>query len=176
VPATFFVIGRQVVDNPALLRRMATAGHSVQNHTWGHYWLTRYSDATITDQLQRADEIITQVTGETPHCYRPPFGAVNDRVRSVAADLGLTTIMWDVDPWDWKHPGATAVASHVLSRTGEGDIVLFHDTAGWSTIGALPSIIEGLRARGLDFVTICATPPPATRPSRADPADAFGQV
>ncbi|HUU61147.1 MAG TPA: hypothetical protein VMX37_02025, partial [Acidimicrobiia bacterium] len=60
-------------------------------------------------------------------------------------------------PWDWKHPGSAAVASHVLSRTGGGDIVLFHDTAGWSTIGALPAIIEGLRSRGLEFVPLCST-------------------
>lgn len=158
VPATFFVIGRQAADNPELLQRMVAEGHSVQNHTWGHYWLTRYSDTTIADQLARANQAIEGATGDLPHCYRPPFGAVNDRVRSVAAGLSLTTIMWDVDPWDWKHPGSAAVASHVLRKTGGGDIVLFHDSAGWSTIGALPAIIEGLRARGLEFVTICSTP------------------
>jgi peptidoglycan/xylan/chitin deacetylase (PgdA/CDA1 family) len=164
VPATFFVIGRSAAENPELLERMAADGHSVQNHTYSHYWLTRYPDATITDQLARANQVIEELTGETPNCYRPPFGAVNDRVRSLAADLGLATIMWDVDPWDWKHPGTSAVASHVLSRTTGGDIVLFHDTAGWSTIGALPAIIQGLRARGLEFVTICS-----------DPANTLGQ-
>jgi len=111
--------------------------------------------------LARANQVIEGATGESPHCFRPPFGAVNDRVRSVAEGLGLTSIMWDVDPWDWKRPGPTAVASHVLSRTGGGDIVLFHDTAGWSTIGALPAIIQGLRARGLEFVPLCSTSIPA---------------
>ncbi|HSQ36970.1 MAG TPA: polysaccharide deacetylase family protein, partial [Acidimicrobiia bacterium] len=161
VPATFFVIGRQASENPALLQRMAAGGHSVQNHTYSHYWLTRYSDGTIYDQLARGNQVIAGATGESPHCFRPPFGAVNDRVRSVAAGLGLTSIMWDVDPWDWKHPGPTSVASHVLSRTGGGDIVLFHDTAGWSTIGALPAIIQGLRARGLEFIPLCSTSIPA---------------
>jgi len=161
VPATFFVIGRQAFENPALLQRMTAEGHSVQNHTYGHYWLTRYSDGTVRDQLARGNQVIEQAAGESPHCFRPPFGAVNDRVRSVAAGLGLTSIMWDVDPWDWKRPGPTAVASHVLSRTGGGDIVLFHDTAGWSTIGALPAIIQGLRARGLEFVPLCSTSIPA---------------
>jgi len=156
VPATFFVIGRSAAENPELLARMAAEGHSVQNHTYGHYWLTRYADATVTDQLARGNRIIEELAGSTPNCYRPPFGAVNDRVRSLAAAQGLATIMWDVDPSDWKHPGSSAVASHVLSRTTGGDIVLFHDTAGWSTIGALPAIIDGLRARGLEFVTICA--------------------
>jgi peptidoglycan/xylan/chitin deacetylase (PgdA/CDA1 family) len=157
VPATFFVIGRAASENPAMLQRMAAEGHSVQNHTYDHYWLTRYSDGAVADQLARASRVVEGSTGEAPHCFRPPFGAVNYRVRSVAAGLGLTSIMWDVDPWDWKHPGSAAVASHVLSRTGGGDIVLFHDTAGWSTIGALPAIIEGLRSRGLEFVPLCST-------------------
>lgn len=160
VPATFFVIGRSAAENPELVARMAAEGHSVQNHTWSHAWLTRYSDASITGQLAQANQVIEELTGEAPNCYRPPFGAVNERVRTLAAAQGLTTIMWDVDPWDWKHPGSYAVASHVLGRTGGGDIVLFHDTAGWSTVGALPSIIRGLRARGLEFVTVCADPAP----------------
>ena len=168
VPATFFVIGRQAAEEPGLLRRMAEEGHSVQNHTYGHYWLTRYSDDTIADQLTRANQVITDATGVAPHCMRPPFGAVNDRVRSVAAGLGLAAIMWDVDPWDWKHPGAGAVTSRVLGATGGGDVVLFHDTAGGSTIGALPSIIESLRARGLEFVPICSIPGTAPRQAGDD--------
>ena len=168
VPATFFVVGSHAADAPALLGRMAAEGHSVQNHTYGHYWLTRYSDATILDQLDRANATITNLTGSTPHCLRPPFGAVNDRVRSLAASRGLATIMWDVDPWNWKHPGAAAVASRVLGATSGGDIVLFHDIAGWSTIGALPTIIETLRARGYELVPICSVPGLAPRQASQD--------
>lgn len=169
VPATFFVIGRSAAENPELLARMAAEGHSVQNHTWSHAWLTRYSDAAVTSQLTQANQTIEQLTGQAPNCYRPPFGAVNDRVRSLAAAQGLTTVMWDVDPWDWKHPGSYVVASHVLSRTDGGDIVLFHDTAGSSTIRALPSIIQNLRSRGLELVAICADPVPGRHSSLPDP-------
>jgi peptidoglycan/xylan/chitin deacetylase (PgdA/CDA1 family) len=163
VPATFFVVGGKAAARPDLLRRMAAEGHSVQNHTYSHAWLTRYSDAAIADQLTRANAVVEEATGAVPGCLRPPFGAVSDRVRRVAADLGLATIMWDVDPWDFKRPGAGVVASSVLRATGGGDIVLLHDTAGWSTIGALPAIIEGLRARGYELVPICNTPGIAPR-------------
>ena len=174
VTATFFVIGRQAAADPALLRRMTAEGHSVQNHTYSHYWLTRYPDSTIADQLARSNQVIEEYTGELPHCFRPPFGAVSDRIRSVAAGQGLASIMWDVDPWDWKHPGSAAVASRVLGRTGGGDIVLFHDTAGWSTIGALPSIIEGLRARGLELVPLCSNASSAAKVSEDHLFEAVG--
>ncbi len=168
VPATFFVVGSRAAEQPDLVRRMVAEGHSVQNHTYGHYWLTRYSDATIHDQLARANDLIGDLAGKVPNCLRPPFGAVNDRVRSMAAAEGLATIMWDVDPWNWDHPGASAVISRVLRSTSGGDIVLFHDTAGWSTIGALPAIIEGLQARGLELVAICSVPGVAPRQAGED--------
>jgi peptidoglycan/xylan/chitin deacetylase (PgdA/CDA1 family) len=168
VPATFFVVGSRAAEQPDLVRRMVAEGHAVQSHTYGHYWLTRYSDATIHDQLARTNALIAELTGDTPHCLRPPFGAVNDRVRSIAASEGLATIMWDVDPWNWDQPGTAAVASRVLRNTSGGDIVLFHDTAGWDTIGALPTIIAGLRARGLELVPICSVPGLAPRQAGQD--------
>ncbi|MFH1329882.1 MAG: polysaccharide deacetylase family protein [Actinomycetota bacterium] len=168
VPATFFIIGRHAADQPDMLRRIVAEGHSVQNHTYGHYRLTRYSDATITEQFESTNRVIQAAGGASPHCMRPPFGAVDDRVRSVAAGLGLATIMWDVDPADWSKPGAGAVASRVLRHADGGDIVVLHDIAGWSTIGALPAIIEGLRARGLEFVPLCSIPGLAPRQAGDD--------
>ena len=42
-----------------------------------------------------------------PH-WRPPYGAVNQRVRDVAASLGFTKMwLWDVDSLDWRHLGNT---------------------------------------------------------------------
>ncbi len=168
VPATFFVSGRQAAAHPEYLRRMEEGGHSVQSHAWDHDWLTRYSNTTITGLLRRAQEAITAATGRPPACLRPPFGAVSPRVRTVAAGLGLATVMWAVDPWDWKRPGARVVAAHVLRHTRGGDVVLLHDTAGRSTVDALPEIIEGLRARGLELVPLCSSPGRALRQAGED--------
>jgi peptidoglycan/xylan/chitin deacetylase (PgdA/CDA1 family) len=155
VKATFFVIGQSADANPGLIREMIRRGHSVQNHTWSHAWLTRYSNETVAAELIAGAAAIERITGVEPPCWRPPAMAYSDRVDAVANSLGYRRIMWDVDPWDWKHPGPSAVASHVLRYTGDGDIVLFHDTVGYSTTNALPAIIEGLRARGLEFDTLC---------------------
>lgn len=163
VTATFFVVGRHAAAQRDLLRRVAAEGHSVQNHSWDHYYLTRYSDAFIEDQLVRTNELIEEVTGTAPNCLRPPYGSVNDRVRAVAAGLGMATVMWDVNPSDWAHPGAASVAYRVLHGTGGGDIVLLHDLGGPSTIGALPAIIEGLQDRGYEFVPLCTVPGVAPR-------------
>jgi len=157
VPGTFFVVGERAEARPDLVRRMVAEGHSVQSHSYTHHRLTLYPDATVVDQLARANEAITATAGEPPLCLRPPYLAVDSRVRHLAASLGLATVMTDVNPQDWRRPGAAAITSYVLGHTGGGDIVSLHEGTGEDTLQALPAIIEGLRARGLEFVAICST-------------------
>ena len=90
-----------------------------------------------------------------PQCWRPPFGAINDRVEGIAEEMGLLPILWDVDPWDWRLPGSATVARHVVRYSDGGDVILLHDPSGPGTYEALPAIITGLREKGLEFATIC---------------------
>jgi len=73
-----------------------------------------------------------------------------------AHGLGMTTIIWDVDPSDWATPGADAIYSRVVSHTRPGSIVVMHDGGGnrSETVAALPRIISTLRDRGYRFVTV----------------------
>lgn len=155
VKATFFVTGSSAKRNPALIRRMIEEGHSVQNHTCGHAWLTRYDNRGVIEQIECHNDIIEDITGIRPRCVRPPFGAINDRVRSLIGSLGMKTVMWDVDPWDFQRPGSSITAARVLRATGPGDVVLLHDTAGHSTYNALHTIIPALQKRGYAFESIC---------------------
>jgi peptidoglycan/xylan/chitin deacetylase (PgdA/CDA1 family) len=91
--------------------------------------------------------------------FSPPGGAQNAAVLDMLGGLGYsTTVLWDVDPLDWKPPedgGPTAaqVTARVLDRVQGGSIVLMH-LGGWNTLPALPAIIDGLGQRGLEPVTI----------------------
>jgi peptidoglycan/xylan/chitin deacetylase (PgdA/CDA1 family) len=154
VTATFFVIGWRVEQHPDIVRRMVAEGHSVQNHSWSHLWLTRYSTATVVEQLERGSEIIEAVTGQEPNCIRPPFGAHDARIRSIFRDLGLHSIMWHRDPQEWRG-SVNSVTSYLVRHTRDQEIVLMHDTNGYVIARALPGIIEGIRAKGLGFDTIC---------------------
>ena len=160
VDATFFVVGFQVARGAESLRRAAATGHSVQNHTWDHPTLTRLSSSAIASQLNRTAASITGAIGKRSTCYRPPGGATNDRVRAAAASTGhAPEYLWNVDPSDWKRPASSTLVSRVLSKAnGQGLIVGLHDGGGnrANTVAALPSIIQGLKARGYQFVTLCS--------------------
>ena len=68
----------------------------------------------------------------------------------------MLTILWDVDSRDYTRPGAGIIARRVLGQARSGSIVLMHDAAGnrSQTLAAQPSIIDVLKRRGYELVTV----------------------
>ena len=155
VRATFFLIGRQVRGHAPELRRMLRDGDAIGNHTYTHPDLLRVR-RSVGRELTETSAAIVHEVGYRPCLFRPPYGALNRRVISLAGDLGMTTIVWDVDPRDWSRPGRTAIVRRVLSGARGGSIVLMHDGGGdrSQTLSALPRVIAGLRRRGYGFETV----------------------
>ncbi len=154
VKATFFVQGWKVDLYPEIARDIVARGHTLLNHSHGHEALWSYSDRTIAWTLTEANRAITDATGITPRCMRPPYGATNPRVERVIAKLGLEVILWDVDSLDYSHESARLALRH--ARIAEpGDIILMHDTIGPVWREALPPLIESLQERGIGFDTLC---------------------
>jgi peptidoglycan/xylan/chitin deacetylase (PgdA/CDA1 family) len=159
VPATFFTVGYEAAARPDLLRAEAAQNSSIETHTWDHADLTRLPPAGIDSELQRGMSAIQAATGQRPTCFRPPYGATNSTVVAEASKLGLTQILWNVDPSDYLRPGVGAIVSNVLgAANGRGLVIGMHDGGGdrSQTIAALPAIISGLRARGYSFIRLCA--------------------
>ncbi len=156
VSATFFCIGQQVQHYPALVQQTSRAGDAIENHTWSHPVLTRLSPDAIRMQLNETSLAIRGAIGVSPQFFRPPYGATNGEVRSIASQLGLTQVLWTIDTRDWQRPGVNAIVRTVLSNARNGSIVQMHDGGGnrSQTVQALPQIILGLRQRGFSFVIV----------------------
>jgi peptidoglycan-N-acetylglucosamine deacetylase len=155
VPATFFMIGRQVAGHDALLRRMLADGDVIGDHTWSHA-LVAGGGPFAADQIRSTANAIRRASGFRPCLFRAPYGAVGPGLLATAHGLGFTTIQWDVDPRDWSEPGTGAIEARVLGSVRNGSIVLMHDGGGprGQTLAALPVIIGALKARGYGFVTV----------------------
>lgn len=100
--ATMFYIGTNVLDLPYQAQRGLADGHDICVHTWSHRYMTSLSNEQAFSELYYTIRIIKDVTGVTPRCWRPPFGDVDDRIRAIAAGLGLRTIIWSHDTDDWN--------------------------------------------------------------------------
>jgi peptidoglycan-N-acetylglucosamine deacetylase len=159
LPATFFVIGQQVPERAAVLRRMAAAGHAIGVHAWEHPDLAAEPGRTGSE-LDRCAAAVRDAAGVDPTLFRPPLGAWSGEVVRAAADRGLRTVLWDVNPHDYAGGGATAdtIASDVLAGVRRGSIVLLHDGGPAASraplLDALPRIAAGLRGRRLEPVTV----------------------
>jgi peptidoglycan/xylan/chitin deacetylase (PgdA/CDA1 family) len=156
IRATFFCIGSQVATHPEIVRQEFAAGHTIGNHTWSHPSLPALSASQVRAQLTMTSDIVQHITGVRPRFFRPPYEALSAQVLAQVNQLGLTTVLWSVDPRDWSLPGVNVIISRVLSQTGNGAIILMHDGGGnrSQTVAALPVIIATLHKRGFRFVTL----------------------
>lgn len=154
IKCTFFLIGKQVKMYPDIVRRMIAEGHEIGNHTWTHCSLTSRSDEQIRKELQQSADAVKEVAGVTPQLIRPPYGAINQRIKDMMfTEFGYSTIMWSVDPQDWRRPGVAAVTSRLVNGAHPGAIMLAHDIHP-PTLTAMPAMFDQLIAKGYQFVTV----------------------
>ncbi|MFZ5632387.1 MAG: polysaccharide deacetylase family sporulation protein PdaB [Bacillota bacterium] len=155
VKSTFFLSGPWVKKYPEFSRRLAKEGHEIASHGNRHIDLDRESPGTVREEIMAAHQAIKEVTGVSPCLIRTPNGAWNDMVLGVADELGYKVIQWSADSLDWKKPGVDAIVNRVLDRVHPGAIILMHasDTC-LQTPEALPRVIEGLKAKGYELVTV----------------------
>ena len=156
---SFFVLGWWAERQPDILKRIADDGHEVASHGHSVFDLTTVSDAAVREDLERADTVISAVTGRTTRpLWSASAGARDARVNGIAASLGYRPIYLTVDSLDWTHEAtADSVYTRVMERTVNGAIVVLHfdsPTTVRSTAGALPRLIDDLRAGGFSLVTV----------------------
>ncbi|KAI9280122.1 hypothetical protein BY458DRAFT_531942 [Sporodiniella umbellata] len=103
--AGLFYIGSNVITAPAAAQRGLANGHTICVHTWSHPAMTSLQNEAVVAELYWTLRAIKEVTGITTKCWRPPYGDVDDRVRAIAWQMGLSTVLWDEDTDDWNMPG-----------------------------------------------------------------------
>jgi peptidoglycan/xylan/chitin deacetylase (PgdA/CDA1 family) len=155
IHATFFMIGQQVGGHGALLKRMMAEGHELANHSWNHANLGG-GGGGATQQITSTNRAIQRASGFRPCLMRPPYGSTGgDLVHRVRAQH-MTSILWDVDPQDWRTPGTGVIVNTIRGQTRGGSIILEHDGGGnrSQTLAALPQYVRTLKSRGYKFVTV----------------------
>jgi peptidoglycan/xylan/chitin deacetylase (PgdA/CDA1 family) len=154
IKATFFVVGQCAKEYPSIIRRILAEGHEIGSHTYTHRSLPTLSEDTVRQEITKTDAAVTEAANYHMRVMRPPYGATNLRIKKWFYDeFGYPTILWDVDPFDWKKPGASVVKSRIVSGTRNGSIILCHDIHA-GTIDAMPDTLDTLLAKGFHFVTV----------------------
>ncbi|PWY98609.1 glycoside hydrolase/deacetylase [Testicularia cyperi] len=142
--STFFVVGSRVISRPQMVQTEFQQGHQISVHTWSHRPLTTLTNEEIVAELGWTKEVIRQTIGVTPNTMRPPYGDIDDRVRAISLQMGLTPIIWTTPPNgepydtnDWRIAAGVVSPAEVVytfeqiianaSQLSTGYIVLAHD-------------------------------------------------
>lgn len=155
--ATFFVVGKRAEQYPELIKRAADEGHEIANHTYNHP-MSPVKAGRLAEELDKTDEVVFGVTGKHTQYFRPPGGKCTRATVEPALDKGYKVILWTAqeDPKDWADPGVQQIVSRVVDHVRNGSIIILHDCGGdrTQTMEALPKIIQGLRDKGYEFVSV----------------------
>lgn len=168
IRTTIFLHGAWARSCPELIKRMVIEGHELGNHTYTHPNLTLLEDEQIREELHRTTDLAQQLTGRPAHPWlRPPFGAINERVREVAVAEGYQIILRNaVDGGHW--PGRTTeatIARRTLENSYDGTVIAYH-LSSVETVRAMPKILEEFREAGCKLVPLSDLPTASEWPAR----------
>lgn len=133
-PATFFVVGHFLESAPEMVKRMVEDGHTVGNHTYHHYDMSKISDpAVFRKEMDDVRTLFQEITGtEMAMYYRPPQGKYSESNLQMAKDLGYSTFFWSLAYVDWNvdaQPSHEEAFSKLTGRIHPGAVVLLHNTS-----------------------------------------------
>lgn len=156
VHATFFAVGTEERYFSAGSSLELRSGDVIGDHTETHPMLASLSAHDQHEQLVEQIARIELLDGPRPRLFRPPYGSFNATTFKLLRKLHLLMVLWSTDTEDYRLPGVAAIVQSALAGAHPGAIILMHDAGGnrSQTIAALPAIIQGLRKRGLQPVTV----------------------
>lgn len=126
--ATFFVIGEKAQQYPELIERIITEGHEIGNHTFTHSEPSQTSTRQFLNEIKKTDQLLKQITGQTPDLVRPPKGKL-----SISKLLGLwlqhrSVVLWDTDPRDYLMTEISEMTEWYQGhQPATGNFYLMHD-------------------------------------------------
>jgi peptidoglycan/xylan/chitin deacetylase (PgdA/CDA1 family) len=157
--ATFFEVGKNVLEHPDLVRTVLDDGHEVADHTWDHPDLELMPAAQVGAEITRGAEALLQVGAPAPKYFRPPKGATDEAIGVLADANHYRTIFWDVclERFVDHTPDMADGVQDMLTRIKPGSIILAHDGGipnRTKTMQTLPMLLDGLQARGYKMVDV----------------------
>lgn|SRR5690554_3518625 len=151
---TCFLLGHRATQNPALVREIVAAGHTVGNHTYTHPNAWRTSDAQIVQELERTTGVLEDLIQEPIRWMRPPYGRFTSTMRHWCSVRRQKCTMWDIGPGDFL-PNCTVdqIVDRVIGAIRPGSIIVLHDNMKACNIApeALQEILHRLTDKGWRF-------------------------
>jgi peptidoglycan/xylan/chitin deacetylase (PgdA/CDA1 family) len=154
LPATFFVVGRNVAPNKSSLLAEKSARKPIGDHSWSHPLLTSLSAGEQRGQLLSTKSAIEGVTHQRVSLFRPPYGARNAATDKISRGAGMATILWNVDSQDALGADSKRISRRVRRGLHPGSIILMHENHGQTVRALKYTILPHLKKQNMIPVTV----------------------
>jgi peptidoglycan/xylan/chitin deacetylase (PgdA/CDA1 family) len=148
--ATFFCIGKNVVQYPEIFKRISSEGHAIGNHTNDHLNGWKTTDTLYLDNINAADKVIGS------SLFRPPYGRIKRRQARLLQPQ-YKIVMWDVLSGDFDtNLSAEKSLQFVVQGSRPGSIIVLHDSQKAYRIvhDILPKLLQHFAGQGYTFSRI----------------------
>ena len=152
---TVFAVGTFLKSNPEFAKKILDGGHDLGNHTMTHTQMKTISAKRVDSEISECAALLKKLTGNHGAFFRPSGTQYSTPlIRKTAQKYGYKNcISYDVDSLDYQDPGKAAVISNINKGIKGGSIISLH-FGHQNTIDALPTVIENIKAKGFEPVTL----------------------
>jgi len=155
--ATFFCIGKNVIEHPHIYNKIIESGHSIGNHTHNHFNSLKTNSTNYIDNIELAENSFNNENQQPSKLFRPPYGKLKLALAKKIRSKGYKIIMWDVLSADFDVSiSKEECLENVIKNIGKGSIVVFHDSvkASKNLKFVLPKVLEYYTFKGFIFKSI----------------------
>lgn len=152
--ATFFVIGKHIHGNEALLKQIIVEGHSIGNHSYSHSFFIDFKNVQgFKEELTQTEELVFNAIGKRVKLFRPPYGVTTPNLAKAAKLLDYRIIGWNIRSLDTTKDSVEVITQRVQSQIKSGAIILLHDTSD-KTIQVLEQTLNFAQTNGYEVVNV----------------------
>ena len=152
--ATFFCVGKQILEYPDVAKRIVEEGHTIGNHTYHHHTHFGFlGKDDVVAEIEECNAMMRKIVGVTPKLFRPPFGVTNPSVAKAVQYKKMQVIGWSNRSLDTVTKEEDKIYKRVCRKLKSGDIILFHDTSK-RTVHVLKRLLPYLQKQGYISVSV----------------------
>ncbi len=153
--ATFFLSAAWAERHPEIVKQIVKDGHQVGSMGYAYKNYTSLEAEDVRRDILMAQDVFNELGLKDIKLLRPPTGNFNQEILTIAERYGYTVVHYSVDSDDWMNPGVNEIVKNVIDSVQGGDIILLHASdSAKQTQKALPQIVDGLKQKGLQNVSV----------------------
>jgi peptidoglycan-N-acetylglucosamine deacetylase len=122
--ATFFIVGKNAIRYPEIVKLIADQGHAIGNHSYSHATFPHMTSKARRSDIHKCEAALQPYMAML---FRPPFGSENIFCHYDALHLGYRVIKWNISVDDWRQYSPEWIAERLVNQLKGGSIALLHD-------------------------------------------------